>query len=80
MAGRLIVVKAVWDEEANVWFVGHSDLPGLNVEAPTVEQMMQKLRDAIMDLLECEDDDVGLEVPIELITHTSMRVRVPDAA
>ena len=31
----LIVVKAAFDDEANVWFVESSDVAGLNLEAPT---------------------------------------------
>ncbi|WP_174300857.1 DUF1902 domain-containing protein [Caulobacter sp. S45] len=34
----LVVVKAAYDAEAGVWYVESSDLPGLNVEAATVEQ------------------------------------------
>jgi hypothetical protein len=33
----VIVVKAAFGPEAKVWFVEYSDVPGLNIEAETLE-------------------------------------------
>jgi hypothetical protein len=33
--GRNITVKAAWNAEAEVWYIEHSDLPGLHIEAGT---------------------------------------------
>lgn len=73
----VIVVKAAFDPDANVWFVESSDVPGLNAEASTVEQLRDKLPDAILDLLEAGDDLDGraIDMPVELIAHASTRVR-----
>ncbi len=78
----LIVVKATRDEEARVWFVEHSDLPGLNIEAETLDGLMEKLPGAIRDLIEEgalgeNQGGVEREVPIELIAHASTRLRIP---
>lgn len=70
----IIVVKAAYDPDACVWFVESSDLPGLNVEASTVELLQQKLPLAIADLLEAAGE-VDFDVPVEIITHSSVRVR-----
>ncbi len=60
-----ITVKAEWDPEAKVWYTAYSSLPGLNLEAETIDGFRNKLPDAIEDLLEGQ----GLgEVPFELIT------------
>jgi uncharacterized protein DUF1902 len=75
----IIVVKATFDEEAQVWFTESADLPGLRIEADTLEHIQQKLPGAILDLLQaCDDDDGqdGYDVPVELIAHASSRVRV----
>ena len=72
----LIVVKAAWDPDAGVWWIEHSDLPGLNLEAETVEALRDKLPGAIADLLEDEGHVEAHEVPIELIAHTRTRVRL----
>ncbi len=74
----LIVVKAAYDDEAGVWFTESSDLPGLRIEAASVEALVEKLPGAVLDLLEDSDGDGGsdgVEVPIELIAHASTRVR-----
>ena len=47
MNGRVIVVKAALDTEAGVWFVESSDLPGLCIEAETIEKLIDKLPAAV---------------------------------
>jgi predicted RNase H-like HicB family nuclease len=84
MPRQLIVVKAARDEESRVWFVESSDLPGLNAEADSLDDLIEKLPAAILDLLEegGMNDDEGdggggeREVPIKLIAHASTRLRV----
>ena len=48
--GALIVVKATFDDEAGVWFAQSADLPGLWIEADSVEALTAKLPGAILDL------------------------------
>lgn len=79
MADSIIVVKAGRDTEAGVWFVESSDLPGLNLEAETLEALADKLPGAVLDLLEESGDFDGRDVPIELIAHASTRVRATAA-
>jgi hypothetical protein len=77
MPGKLIVVKAAFDPEARVWFVEDSgDLHGLNVEAPSLETLVEKLPAAVADLLELADLDGDREAPIEVIAHARTRVRL----
>ena len=88
MANRLILVKATFDNEVRVWFVESSALPGLNIEADSLEALLEKLPAAVLDLIEeaggmdaDEPDHVGeREVPIELVAHLSTRLRIPAAA
>jgi hypothetical protein len=47
-----ITVKAAWDPEATVWYIEHSNLPGLHIEAGTPLELYDKLPGAIEDLLE----------------------------
>jgi hypothetical protein len=46
-----ITVKAAWDPEAQVWYIEHSTLQGLHIEAETREALYSKLPGAIEDLL-----------------------------
>jgi predicted RNase H-like HicB family nuclease len=49
---RTITVRAAWDPEAGVWYIEHSDLPGLHIEGATPLELYDKLPGAIEDLLE----------------------------
>lgn len=74
----LIVVTVAYDAEAGVWYVESSDLPGVNAEAATPEELREKLPNVILDLLEEGDgaeDDRDVDVPIEIIAHMRTRVR-----
>jgi len=77
----VIVVKAAFDPEAKVWFVEYSDVPGLNVEAETLESLQAKIPVALQDLLEdAEGGGVPFDIPVEIIARASARVRSPEAA
>ena len=89
MANPLIVVKAAFDGEfAGLVLSSSSDLPGLNVEADTLEALAEKLPMAVLDLVEEGgiegyegiDDGGDREFPIELIAHVSTRLLVRAAA
>jgi hypothetical protein len=50
---NLIVVRIAYDPDAKVWWVEDSDpLYGLNIEAPTIDELRDKLPAAVIDLLE----------------------------
>jgi predicted RNase H-like HicB family nuclease len=79
MPPGLILVKAAYDADAAVWFVESCDLEGVNAEAPSLEELLQKLPGVILDLLEEAGFD-DAEVPVEVIAHASTRVRRGTAA
>ncbi len=45
-------VNAVWDPEASVWVVTSEDVPGLVAEASSIEELSEKLRILVPELLE----------------------------
>ena len=57
MQRSMIVVRALWDSEADVWVATSEDLPGLVTEADTPKALMAKLHTMIPDLLEEEEAD-----------------------
>lgn len=73
MTGTL-VVKLAFDAEAQVWYVESSDVPGLNLEAPSLDELREGLPDAILDLLEATAER-DFDIPVEIIAHASSRVR-----
>ena len=83
MTGSLIVVTAAFDRDARIWFVEDSgELHGLNVEAPSLEALVDKLPGAVADLLQEAgvEGDGEHETPIEVIAHARTKVRISAAA
>ena len=68
-----ITVKAAWDDEAQVWYIEHSSLPGLHIEADTPIELYNKLPGAIEDLLEGSGEQ---EIPFELIAPGRVKIAV----
>ncbi len=48
---RPIVVNAIWDAESKVWMAESEDVPGLATGADTLEELVERLKVAIPELL-----------------------------
>lgn len=71
-----IVVRALWDSEAQVWVASSSDIDGLSVEAETIEALNAKVLGAISDLIELNGIDSELaEIPVHLLAEQFSRVQ-----
>lgn len=71
MQNRKIVVKAVWDDEAQVWVAKSDDLPGLIAEAPSTDELERELKLLIPELLKLSNtDNLQKEVPIHLLQES----------
>jgi predicted RNase H-like HicB family nuclease len=44
-------VEAFWDREAQVWVAESDDVPGLVTEADTIEELTEKLKQIIPELM-----------------------------
>ena len=75
---RVIVVKAIHDAEAGVWFTESADVHGLRIEAATLDALIERIPGVVQDLL--DDDGETRDIPIEVIAHASTRVRLGLAA
>src|SRR5215203_7016213 len=71
-----IVLTAKYDDDANVWYVEESNVPGLRTEAPTIEALRAKLPGLIEDLVELNQLDFHGEIPIEVIAHARTTVTI----
>lgn len=49
---RIYRIVCAYDSEAEVWYVADSDVPGLSLEAPTREELTQRIKSAAVELLE----------------------------
>jgi predicted RNase H-like HicB family nuclease len=46
-----ITVTAAWDPEAGVWYVEDSNVPGLSTGADTLDELVEKLKVVVPELL-----------------------------
>jgi hypothetical protein len=68
-------VQVDWDDEAKMWFVSESNVPGLVTEAPTLEVMLAKLEVMVPEMLEENGFHVGSNVPFFLLTQRQGHAR-----
>ncbi|MBA3570088.1 MAG: DUF1902 domain-containing protein [Pyrinomonadaceae bacterium] len=52
---KKIDVLAEWDSEAKVWTATSNDVPGLVTEADTLDELAEKLKVMIPEMLEAND-------------------------
>ncbi|MEQ8335126.1 DUF1902 domain-containing protein [Nisaea sp.] len=68
MKPSAINVRAVWDDEAQVWSVSSEDVVGLAIEAATREEVERKLDEVLPELIELNHPE-WLEMPDGLPLH-----------
>jgi predicted RNase H-like HicB family nuclease len=68
-------IKAEWDGEVGVWVASSDDVPGLATGADTFEELIEKLRVVVPELLEenglldSSGEDIPFAVFAERIEH-----------
>lgn len=62
-------VHAQWDDEAKVWVAASDDVPGLATEAASSEELVQKLKCLIPELLEANGQLPCHPIAFELLTR-----------
>jgi hypothetical protein len=62
------------DKEAGVWFVQTTNIPGLALEDPSFDSLLEKLRDSIPWLL--QEREANQEVPfqVRLVEHETVHI------
>ncbi len=80
MQERSFYAKAEWDEEANVWYVFESNLPGLVAEAETPDALLAKVLELVPELIEANrhllDWEPEGELPIHFMAQQVERIRL----
>ena len=46
------IITLTWDDEASVWIAESPDLPGLILESHSFDELIEKVKHAVPDLLE----------------------------
>jgi predicted RNase H-like HicB family nuclease len=62
-------VLLVWDDEAYVWLASSKDVPGLALEAGSLDALMERVKYAIPDLLGLKDTDIKINFKAERLTE-----------
>jgi predicted RNase H-like HicB family nuclease len=79
MQGHVYLVRADWDSEARCWVAYSDDVPGLATGADTFEDLIEKLRVIIPELLEenglLSGADDGTDIPFSVMAQRLERVR-----
>lgn len=50
-------IRAQYDDESHVWYSVEGDIPGLNIDDPTIEGLLEKAAVMLPDLLEIHAED-----------------------
>lgn len=58
---RLVVVRAGYDDDARVWYVQNSDIPGVHAEGSTLDELRDKLPTIIRDLIEASGEPFRID-------------------
>lgn len=81
MTSAMILVRAIWDEEAQVWVATSHDVPGLATEADTLEELRAKVLVMIPELLQANNLDLEIaEIPVHFLAEHTARIANPMAA
>jgi hypothetical protein len=64
-----VIVRAAYDDDAGVWFIESSSLPGLRAEADSLEALRARLPGLVEDLIELNRVDLHGNVAIEVIAR-----------
>jgi Domain of unknown function (DUF1902) len=68
----LYIIDAFWDIESGVWVATSDEVLGLATEAPTIEQLTQKLHIMIPELIQANQllpENYQGAIGFELISH-----------
>ena len=84
MVRGTIVVRAVWDAEADIFVATSSDVPGLVAEGATFQELQAKLSVLIPELLELNRDLSSVdgaepypeEMPLVLMAEQVTKIRL----
>ncbi len=66
------LIHAQWDQEAEVWTATSDQVPGLAIEAETMEKLVKRLREVVPELVQLnQTTQAGEEIVFQL--HSERR-------
>ena len=73
----MFVIHADWDSEAECWYATSEDIPGLATGADTIEDLIERLKVIVPELVELNEILADKHISFELLAR---RRAVADAA
>ncbi|MEZ5865133.1 MAG: DUF1902 domain-containing protein [Geminicoccaceae bacterium] len=64
---RMLNVRALWDEAGRVWVAMSDDVPGLVLEAASLDELFLELQEWIPEMLELDGKGDGRHAPFRLV-------------
>lgn len=63
-------IELIWDNEAAVWTATSTDIPGLILEAGSIDALLERVRCAVPEILEMNgSDQEQINIDEKAITH-----------
>lgn len=76
---KAYTITCRWDDEAGVWYVAESNVPGLATGAESLDELVTKLEIVIPELLEL-NGQLPASPEIDFIVHAERRAHTSRAA
>jgi len=70
MFEKPLLIRVEWDEDVKVWVATSDDVPGLATEEVTMENLIEKLRVLIPELLAANGMAGEFDVPFEVLARS----------
>ena len=64
-----VLVRADWDPEAKCWYATSDDVPGLATGADTIEDLLERLKVIVPELLHMNGIDSADQISFELLAR-----------
>ena len=74
-----VEIRAIWDPDAGVWTATSDDVPGLVTEGETIDDVIERAKQVIPELLEFNHVDVGakpVDIPVHVVADYRDSVRI----
>ena len=67
----VLTIHLAHDEEADVWYVASSDIPGLFLEAATPQELISRISEAAPEMIELNQAEIDEKQEVKKSTRAS---------
>lgn len=74
---KVLLIRAEWYGDVDIWSATSDDVPGLATEADSIENLFNKLASMIPELLAANKVDCSSEILYEVVAHKVATTHMP---